>query len=491
MTTAAEIDTARLHRLMLGIGADGYEKLKKSQVSVVFDSEVGKYVALPLAASGIPLVLVSASQKHVWEQLIDIPLQQAEMAHSYAGALRQFNGNPSLETIIGVEAAMGFHGSTALLGGSSVVIDCTNSQLSKEACLSFARKAKASFISISVVPGYARLELAAPDNRKVGTSVLMPGMAEMEAGLAATIRGNPLHEAGASITKEMMGMFMGGMAADETVRLILGKGQPLNRPLYLKFGYGSDVFSPKQEHDELRYVVPGMFGSKSALLFGLGAVGANVAFWLSKIGMGRVDTLDYDVVEITNVMRTLFYHQHVGELKAEVASQKIKALSCGSTESKSFNVKLAPGWEPGQDYSIYVDGFDNFLARSLVHRLGIQNKTPVLSASGRFDGFDMETYVPGQTLCFDCNFGLGRLAEKEEADRRNSCVVEFTPQNTWVNQSVGALAAMLIVNVFNPDRYGSVPNGMVMYDPSQESRLFVNSKAGSCAFSGGEMQHGI
>lgn len=483
------VDADRLHRLMLGLGADGYKKLESSVVSIVFDSEIGKYFALPFVASGIPVKLISASETSASEQLIDVQLSQKHRSHAYAQALRDFTGRPSLESIVGAEAELGFYGSTQVLNGSRVVIDCTNSQPSKSASLDFATKTQAAFISVSVVPGYARLEVGSP-GKAAQPSVLMPGMAEMEESLVAKIQADASLMRGALVTKEMMGMFMAGIAADEAVRVILGKGEPPAKPLYLKFGYGQDVFAPKTKEQELRFLNPELFRENSALLFGAGAVGANVAFWLPKMGMGRVDVLDYDVIELTNLMRTLFYHKHVGELKAKVASEKIRELSGQATRSDFLNSRLTEDWAPESAYSVYVDGFDNFYSRNLVHKLAMAAEVPLLSASGRFDGFDMELYVPGKTQCFNCNFGLDRLAEKEEADRRNNCAVEFTPQNTWINQSVGALASLLIASALHPAHYGTVPNGMVMFDPGHDSRLLINSKAGVCVAENGAMQHG-
>jgi molybdopterin/thiamine biosynthesis adenylyltransferase len=471
----SEIDSARLHRFLLGLGAEGHEALSSSTISIVSDSVIGKYFALPIAAAGIPVKLIDKTTA-LEEKLIDIPVKDGNRARGYISALKEFSNSPALESLVGIEAELGYYGSPLVLKNSKVVIDCTNNPRSKTASLDFSTKNNAAFISVSVIPGYGRLDMVPPKGQ-AKISVLGKGMAELEESL--------INEEGALLTKEMIGAFMGGIAAEEATRFILGK-EPLNRRLCLNLGY-DDVFMRRQEHQSLNILKPNEFSEKSALLFGVGAVGANTGYWLSRLGLKRVDALDYDTVDITNVIRTLFYHHSVGQLKADVAAQKFQELSGNRTSSTAIKEKLQPDWKPGQRYDVFVDGFDNFSSRNLVHQLAISEGTPLLSASGRFDGFDMEFYLPGKTLCFDCNFGLSSLAEKEDSDRRNSCTVEFTPQNSWINQSLGSLAAMMIAGQLAGKK---VPNGMIFYEPAQDNRLFINAKQGYCGLENGVMVHG-
>lgn len=484
--------TQRLDRLLRGIGEDGFGKLQNSVVSVVFDSEVGKYFALPFAVSGIPLKLISISGKDDDESMIDLRIDSEMRAHGYASAFHKFNGNSSIDTIVGIEAELGYHGSSRVLEGSNVVIDCTNNEISKQSALQFSQKNGAIFISASVIPGYAKIEVFVPGRETSGYSILMPGMKGLEERVFESINGNPCLVKGAKLTKEMIAMFMGGIAADEAVRGILGGKEPLARPVYYKFGYGAEMFSPRAKGEELRFIDPAHFRDKSALIFGAGAIGANEAYWLARLGLKRVDCLDYDVVELTNIMRTLMYYDMVGWLKCAAASEKIKLISEGKTESGQIPAKLSPKWKPAMEYDVYFDGFDNFYSRDMVSQRGLKDFVPVISASGRFDGFDVEAYVPQTTLCFDCNFGLSQLAEKEQARVRQSCGIEYTPQNGWINQSAGALASLILANVLFLDKYGPAVNGMVLYDPNQDKRLFVNDKSGACYHrKGGAIEHNV
>lgn len=471
-------DASRLDRLFRAIGEDGFRKLNSSIVSIIFDDSIGKYFALPFVSSKMPVRLISTSKRERGERLIDILVEEPRRAHGYVRAFQKYYSDAGM--VVGIEGRLGAFFSNTLLEGSKVIIDCTNNERSKQCALEYAKEKGATFISASVVPGYGKFAVIYPNTGDHDSSILMPGMRTLEEKVWDETRRKPDQRRGAKITKELVAAFIAGLAADEAVRCILEKDKPLEETVYFKFGYGRDMFRPKTKEDVLIYINPRFFRKKSAHVFGAGAVGTNVSFWLSKMGFGKIAFLDYDEVESTNVMRTLFYHDRIGYAKDCAAAEKIALISNGRTETKAFHTKLTPEWKPDIPYDVYIDGFDNFYSRGIAHNIALQNNMYLVSASGRFDGFDVEVYIPGQTLCFDCIFRINELAAKDEARQRQSCSREFTPQNTWINQSVGALTAMMAASALKPKKYGVPVNGMVFYDTNQTRRLFVNEKEGVC-----------
>lgn len=473
----------RLDRLLRAVGDDGFEKLQESIVSVVFDSEAGKYFSLPLAYAGVPLKLIGVSPSVEGERLVDTRINNKSRALSYSEALKNHTGN---EKIVGVEAELNCLNPEIFLRGSSAVIDCTNDPVSKYVISHYCRKNKTFFLSASVVPGYAKMKVMA---RKSTDELLMEDMIKLETSLYEKINSDKLE--GAVLTKEILSMFMGGLAAEETVRSILGK-EFTDQTLCCKFGYGINMFAPKGEDEELKFIDLSDFRKTSANVFGAGAIGTNIGYWLARLKFSELDFLDDDVVDLTNVMRTLYYHDRVGWLKSAAAAEKTFEISGGLTKSFPLQFRLKPNNTIDKNYDFYIDGFDTFKARNLVSILGMNDFRPVISASARYDSFDIRVYVPNKTLCFDCSFGLKDLAEKENSIVRQSCGMEFTPQNTWTNLSAGSLATMLLCGAVSPEKYGPVVNGLVFYDTNYPERLFVDPKDGVCKHrKGGIIEHNV
>ena len=64
---------------------------------------------------------------------------------------------------------------------------------------------------------------------------------------------------------------------------------------------------------------------------GLGGLGSNIAVMLARSGVGQLLLVDYDVVDVTNLNRQMYYIQHIGKPKAqalpEILYQIIYSLS--------------------------------------------------------------------------------------------------------------------------------------------------------------------
>ena len=50
---------------------------------------------------------------------------------------------------------------------------------------------------------------------------------------------------------------------------------------------------------------------------GLGGLGSNIAVMLARSGVGQLLLVDYDVVDVTNLNRQMYYIQHIGKPKAQ------------------------------------------------------------------------------------------------------------------------------------------------------------------------------
>lgn len=125
----------------------------------------------------------------------------------------------------------------------------------------------------------------------------------------------------------------------------------------------------------------------SALIVGLGGLGAPVAMYLTAAGVGRIGLLDSDVVSLSNLQRQVLYDEEsVGKPKAECAERRLKALSSATTFA-ACNHRLTPENAPGliEGYDIVVDCTDNFSTRLLIDDVCHRMVKPWVH--GAIDGF--------------------------------------------------------------------------------------------------------
>lgn len=108
--------------------------------------------------------------------------------------------------------------------------------------------------------------------------------------------------------------------------------------------------------------------ASSALIIGLGGLGAPVAMYLTAAGVGRIGLADNDVVSLPNLQRQVLYDEEsVGQPKTERTERRLKGLS-SSTIFETYNERLTQANAPALivGYDIVMDCTDNFNTRLLI-----------------------------------------------------------------------------------------------------------------------------
>lgn len=140
------------------------------------------------------------------------------------------------------------------------------------------------------------------------------------------------------------------------------------------------------------------------LLAGAGGLGSAIATYLAAAGVGYIRIVDEDVVERSNLNRQILYQEKdIGACKVEAAKKTIHALNrdvevdpvCRHIDETSVN-----GLVSGMD--LILDGMDNFAARYVLNRAGLNAKIPFIH--GAVNGFygQVTTLIPGITPCLRC-----------------------------------------------------------------------------------------
>ena len=158
------------------------------------------------------------------------------------------------------------------------------------------------------------------------------------------------------------------------------------------------------------------FGTASALVVGVGGLGAPVAQFLAAAGIGSLILADPDRVDLTNLQRQILYATaDVGTAKVAAASDRLSAIN-PLVAVEAIEGRLGPE-ELGAlaaRVDIVVDCSDNFATRHAVNRACVAHKTPLVSGAAiRFDGqvavFDRRDPA---SPCYHCLFGEGEALEE-------------------------------------------------------------------------------
>lgn len=143
-----------------------------------------------------------------------------------------------------------------------------------------------------------------------------------------------------------------------------------------------------------------------ALLIGVGGIGCATAAYLASSGVGRLTVVDFDRVDATNLGRQVLYAQgHIGELKAEVAAQRLRKINPG-IEVIAINERLhgdaLDAAVAGAD--VVLDGSDNFATRFEVNRACVAHSRRLVSGSAiRLEG-QLAVFGPdyANSPCYAC-----------------------------------------------------------------------------------------
>ena len=171
-------------------------------------------------------------------------------------------------------------------------------------------------------------------------------------------------------------------------------------------------------HDEvMRYsrhlIMPevGVAGQKklkasSVLIVGAGGLGSPLAMYLAAAGVGRLGLVDYDVVDLSNLQRQILHGtRDIGRPKIESALDRLKDIN-PHVRIDTYNESLCSenARDIFREYSLVVDGTDNFPTRYLINDLCVFTGKPfVFGGIFRFYG-QVSVFCAGEGPCYRCLF---------------------------------------------------------------------------------------
>ena len=131
--------------------------------------------------------------------------------------------------------------------------------------------------------------------------------------------------------------------------------------------------------------IQAVLSAGNVAIAGLGGLGSNVAYSLTRIGVGHLHLIDFDVVDVTNLNRQQYFMEHVGMYKTEALKSLLMKIN-PYIEIKTDCVKVTEDniKELFCDNDIVCEAFDNPDAKALLVN-GIMEYFPekkLVSASG-------------------------------------------------------------------------------------------------------------
>ena len=171
-----------------------------------------------------------------------------------------------------------------------------------------------------------------------------------------------------------------------------------------------------------------LLNSKISIV-GLGAIGSPVTYYLAAAGIGKLQLIDYDNVEISNLHRQiLHYTNDIGKKKTESALTKINQLN-PDCEVEIVDERLSKHnvIDLIKDSDFVIEGSDNLPTKMLINDVCTYLKIPFTIAGVlRFHGQIISVIPDEKTACYRCVFG-----DAIQGDNSFSCsqagVIGFIP----------------------------------------------------------------
>ncbi|MHA1147836.1 MAG: ThiF family adenylyltransferase [Promethearchaeota archaeon] len=170
--------------------------------------------------------------------------------------------------------------------------------------------------------------------------------------------------------------------------------------------------------------------SKIITILGIGGIGCNLALLCTRLGVRKLNLIDYDKIEASNLNRqTLYSKKDIGKYKAQVAEATLNKLDNLSTELVAYNYNIFEDWKKTVsiiESSHYVlNGLDlPEIKRTLLGILCFKLKKPMIYA-----GTDPHSGYSGMVLyqsskldepCHECLQAILNSIEKKELIKKYS-----------------------------------------------------------------------
>ncbi|KAK7194271.1 ubiquitin-activating enzyme E1 [Novymonas esmeraldas] len=232
-----------------------------------------------------------------------------------------------------------------------------------------------------------------------------------------------------------MACFIGGMAAQEALKVCSGKFTPLQQWMYYDarevlqaWQYGAKAApaaaattaafpdtapSPSRyagQEAVLGHAFQQYLRQQKTFIVGAGALGCELIKNVALMGVGEVSITDMDTIEMSNLSRQfLFRHHHIGRPKSAVAAEAAGHIN-GDVKVVTYEAKMAPETEVifNEEFwgrqSIVLNALDNVMSRKYVDGRCLFYQKPLLESGTLGTKCNMQPVIPFVTESYSSSY---------------------------------------------------------------------------------------
>jgi molybdopterin-synthase adenylyltransferase len=196
-----------------------------------------------------------------------------------------------------------------------------------------------------------------------------------------------------------------------------------------------------------RHEIQSNLKQKRVTVLGMGGTGCAVAMSLVASGIGELQCVDYDRVEISNLNRQiLFTEKDIGYPKAERAARHLRRLNSNvKITSQSTLVQSSTDVVPlmqGSDLFILCADKPIDIIPNWVNEASSLSRTPWLISAYTGPMLVMGLFIPGKTACYHC---IQHTEKKKQASRKNKAIQSLYPLSmlNTINATIAPVANLV------------------------------------------------
>ncbi len=426
------------------------DKLRKASIAVVGSGTLANFTASSLVSLGfgnVELYDNTRVQGNYGGEFL-LSLSGAGTGNSKVEALEKILSkiNP-LVRVRGIHTRVDSALLVELLGQPETIIDATNNSKSKFAVTEYARKRKIPFVSASAGLNSGRFYIEIPKGKQENIS-FEKYQEELQGVIPSEV--------------------LGGMITDEVRKIVMPLNAddiPVRNFVYASTSSGRFIAEEIGREQ-------GNFTGKYALMIGAGALGNFVGLGLALSGIERIDILDFDTVETTNLNRQLLFYDAVGDEKAKALAGKLKKIN-PKIKVKGLSGKLDESYDKHfmlkeNRPDLILDCVDNFGTRAIVNYFAVRYGIPLVSGGTSPSSGQVVVYQPGKSACLECKLNVDKALAKERTS--HSCIHAAQPSVITTNQIIGGLMVAEARAILDSQTYGNPIKKMLKYDSTSLTR---------------------
>ncbi|MBI5066290.1 ThiF family adenylyltransferase [Candidatus Woesearchaeota archaeon] len=441
-------------------------KLRKASIAVIGSGPLANFTTASLVSLGFGTVELydndNTENLSQGEFLLNLDENKYSKVETLEEVLSKIN---PLVNVKGIHAKINNSVLAELLGNPDVIIDTTNDPQTKQTVLEYAQKNKIPLISASADSIKGELITKIPNKKNENNKLLEEYVGKTQSPIISEV--------------------LGGVITEEVRKIVMPFDKDDTPAQYLFYSTASPTRFSKKEEVSIKET---SLKEKKVLVVGAGALGNFVSLGLALADIGKIEILDFDTVESTNLNRQLLFYDSVGQKKSKALASKLQEIN-PEIKVKGIDGKLDEDYEEhfkNNPPDLIIDCVDSFGTRALVNYFAVKYKIPLISGGTNPSAGQVVVYKPGESACLDCKLSVDKALAKEKTS--HSCIHASQPSVIMTNQIMGGLMVAEARAVLSPENYGPIAKKMIRYDSTSDFRWGLSGNDAACECNRGSMK---